>query len=199
MLADIIGLELDFHEVDFASLEHKSPEYVKLNPMGTIPTLKDGDFVISESHTIMQYLLTKYATKEQQEELYPSDLRTRALINQYLFFDTGIFFIRLKNVILPIVFEGVKGPTEKGLADIDVAFTTLEAYLGDKEYLVGDRLTVADLSLGCTAASMRSVHHLDPVKFPRSTKWLARLEEKPFFKVMLNAVEILKVIANSNQ
>nr|ANS56590.1 glutathione S-transferase epsilon1 [Micromelalopha troglodyta] len=197
MLAEIIGLELETKDLDVFKLEHKSPEFLKLNPMGTIPTLQDGDFIISESHAIIQYLLLKYGTKEQQEQLYPSDLRTRALINQYLFFDTGVFYARRKNVVAPIFFGGAKGATEKGLAAIDEAFTTLEAYLGDLHYLVGDRLTIADVSLGATAASMRCIHTLDPVKFPRVARWLARLEQKPFFKLTLNAVDILIGIVNS--
>src|SRR5258707_15097204 len=44
----------------FSKREHKSPEYLRLNPRGKVPTLKDGDFVLYESLAIMSYLDRKY-------------------------------------------------------------------------------------------------------------------------------------------
>ncbi|XP_052757501.1 glutathione S-transferase 1 [Galleria mellonella] len=181
MLADIIGLELDIKEIDFLKLEHKSEAFLKLNPMGTIPTLQDGDFVISESHTIMKYLLEKYGG-DKREVLYPSDIRTRALIDQCVFFETGVFFVRLKVVVLPAIFEGHPGPTPKHIADIEEAYGVVEAYLGNKPYLVGNHLTLADLSLGATTTAMEVIHKVDPKRFPRVTNWVARLQNEPFFK-----------------
>ncbi|CAB3239215.1 unnamed protein product [Arctia plantaginis] len=59
MFADIIGLDLELKRLDMTVAEHKSPEYLKINPIGSIPALKDGDFVVSDSHVIMKYLLSK--------------------------------------------------------------------------------------------------------------------------------------------
>lgn len=51
------------------------------------------------SHTIMKYLLVKYGNKEKQA-LYPSDVREQALVDQAMFFDTGVAFIRVKNIVV---------------------------------------------------------------------------------------------------
>ncbi|KAH9629295.1 hypothetical protein HF086_008377 [Spodoptera exigua] len=136
ILSDIIGLELEVRDVNFGVLEHKSPEHLKLNPM-----VYGGD---------------------KSESLYPSDVRTRALVDQCMFFNVGIFFIRLKVIVLPALFGDLDGPTEKHKADIDEAYGIVEAYLAKNKYVAADHLTIADLSVGATAISMHPLHKLDP-------------------------------------
>ncbi|KAJ8725908.1 hypothetical protein PYW08_004091 [Mythimna loreyi] len=184
ILADILGLELELRDLDFGTLEHKSAEHLKRNPMGTLPTLVDGDFVISESHATMKYLLSVYGG-DKSESLYPSDVRTRALVDQAMFFNVGIFFIRLKVIVLPAIFGDLDGPTEKHKADIDEAYGIVEAYLADHEYIATDHLTIADLSVGATTIAMQPLHKLDPAKFPRTAAWMAKLEQHPSFKKIL--------------
>jgi glutathione S-transferase len=61
-----------------------------------VPTLVDDDgFTLSDSHAIMIYLLSKYA---KSDNLYPKDLKKRALVDQRLHFDSGIAYAR----VLPI-------------------------------------------------------------------------------------------------
>ena len=49
---------LPYHSklLEFSKDEHKAPAYLKLNPRGKVPTLKDGDYVLYESLAIMSYL-----------------------------------------------------------------------------------------------------------------------------------------------
>ncbi|KAF9824106.1 hypothetical protein SFRURICE_002227, partial [Spodoptera frugiperda] len=185
MLADIIGLELDLKDISLPHMEHKSPEHLKRNPMGTIPTLIDGDFIISESHATMKYLLSVYSGGELRESLYPSDVRTRALVDQCMFFNAGVFFLKLLGCVLPAVFGDLDGPTEQHKAEIDAAYSVLEAYLKDHKYIAADHLTIADLSVGATAISIQVAHKLDGLKFPLTAAWVSRLEEHPSFKKIL--------------
>ncbi|XP_050559253.1 glutathione S-transferase 1 [Spodoptera frugiperda] len=197
ILSEIIGLELEVRDVNFGALEHKSPEYLKRNPMGTIPTLVDGDFVISESHATMKYLLSVYGG-DKSESLYPSDVRTRAIVDQCIFFNVGIFFIRLKVIVLPAIFGDLDGPTEKHKADIDEAYGIVEAYLAKNKYLAADHLTIADLSVGATTISMQPLHKLDAAKFPLTAAWMARLEEHPSVqKYLVPGAKILGDIVNA--
>ena len=46
--------------LEFSKGEHKTPAYLRLNPRGKVPTLKDGDFAVYESIAIMAYLDRKY-------------------------------------------------------------------------------------------------------------------------------------------
>lgn len=49
------------------------------------------------SHAIIMYLVDKYG---KNDSLYPKDLNKRALVNQILFFDTGVLFARLKSIVV---------------------------------------------------------------------------------------------------
>ena len=69
------GIEYDLTHIDFSKNEQKTPDYVKLNPNGRIPTIVDrsnNDFVVFESGAILWYLAAKYgkfltsATDEQE-------------------------------------------------------------------------------------------------------------------------------------
>ena len=71
--AVILHLKLDVQvqNHDFAKGELRAPEYLALNPNGSVPTLVDGDFVLWESNAIMQYL----ADKAGDQLLFPRDLQ----------------------------------------------------------------------------------------------------------------------------
>ena len=60
-----------------------------MNPQHTIPTMKDGDFCMNESRPIATYLASKYG---KDDKLYPKDVTTRAIVDQRLYFDMGVFY-----------------------------------------------------------------------------------------------------------
>ena len=60
-----------------------------MNPQHTIPTMKDGDFCLNESRPIATYLISKYG---KDDKLYPKDVTTRAVVDQRLYFDMGVFY-----------------------------------------------------------------------------------------------------------
>jgi glutathione S-transferase len=94
--AKAIGLDLDEKPIDFFQGAHLKPEYLKLNPQHTVPTLVDDDgFAIWDSHAIMTYLVSKYA---KNDSLYPKDLKKRAIVDQRLHFESGVFFARLLGI-----------------------------------------------------------------------------------------------------
>src|SRR4051812_27597816 len=65
--------------------EHLAPAYAVLNPNKAVPTLKDGDFVLSECSAILKYLADACGSPA-----YPADLRRRARVNQAMdWFNTG--------------------------------------------------------------------------------------------------------------
>src|SRR3990167_4669598 len=57
---EVKRLKYESKLLEFSKQEHKSPDYLRLNPRGKVPTLKDGDFVLYESLAIMAYLDRKY-------------------------------------------------------------------------------------------------------------------------------------------
>src|SRR5947209_19853443 len=61
--------------------ENESPDYLKLNPLGKVPLLKDGDYVLTESNAIMAYLAERHGFNP----LWPTDLAERAQILKWQF------------------------------------------------------------------------------------------------------------------
>lgn len=79
-----LGLKenVDFKQID-AGLHfgiNKTPEYLKLNPNGLVPTLQDGEIVLWESNSIMRYLAKKYDSKK----VFPNDLATQAASDKWM-------------------------------------------------------------------------------------------------------------------
>uniref|UniRef100_T1GRU6 GST N-terminal domain-containing protein n=1 Tax=Megaselia scalaris TaxID=36166 RepID=T1GRU6_MEGSC len=81
MTAKAVGVELNLKRLDLSSGEQMKPEFLKINPQHTIPTLVDKDFVLWESRAILGYLADQYG---KDESLYPKDPKRRALINQQI-------------------------------------------------------------------------------------------------------------------
>lgn len=72
------GLEYETIHVDLVKGEQRDKTYTDLNPQGLVPLLVDGDFTLSQSPAILEYLEEKYPEKP----LMPSDIEGRAYIRQ---------------------------------------------------------------------------------------------------------------------
>lgn len=92
-----LDLNVELVNVDLLSQEHLTPEFLKLNPTHQIPVLIDGDFVVAESRAIMAYLAN---SKKPDSDLYPTDPKKRALVDQRLYFDATVVFPRNCDVIV---------------------------------------------------------------------------------------------------
>jgi glutathione S-transferase len=78
---------LEIVRLDPMKNEHKAPDYVALNPNGAVPTLQEGDFVLTESSAILIYLAEKIHSRT-----YPADLKARAHVNDVMdWFNTGFY------------------------------------------------------------------------------------------------------------
>merc|ERR1712209_287065 len=89
MTAECLGLEYQFKVVDLMTGDHMKPEFLAMNPMHNIPTVKDGDFIMNESRAVAAYLVNKYG---KDDSLYPKDPEVRARVDQKLYFDMGVFY-----------------------------------------------------------------------------------------------------------
>src|SRR5690349_8465387 len=87
LVAAVLGIDLDEQWVNLAKGEQRKPEYIALNPNGSIPTWVDGDFVLTESRAIMQYL----AARKPESDLLPREERARMDVIRWQFWDAAQF------------------------------------------------------------------------------------------------------------
>jgi glutathione S-transferase len=150
LTAAVLGLELEEKKLDFAKGEHKNPEYLALNPNGAVPTLVDGDFVLTESRAIMQYL----ASTKPESGLLPRDEKARADVVRWQFWDASHFSPPIGTLAMERLFKGMMGLGDPDARKIEEALgsfrrfgSVLNKQLEGRKYIVGSALTLADLTI----------------------------------------------------
>ncbi len=172
-----LGTAYERVPVDIFAGDTAGAEYRAKNPAGRTPVLElDTGETIAESNAILLYL-------GEGTPFVPDDLLERARVWQWLFFEQNLFepnvgtarFWRLtgRDAARPEVFAA---RVESAQAAVGV----LDAGLRDREFLLGERYTVADVSLyGYAHVAHEAGVELD--RFPAVRAWLGRVEGTPGF------------------
>lgn len=171
-----------------------------MNPQHCVPTLDDSGLVLWESPAIITYLATKYATKDVQ--LVPSDVYLRGKLDQRLHFNNGTLLGRYLQLILPIFNGTVSELNAELVLGIRESLDILEAFLQDDDYLVGNRLSVADLSNVTTAVTILNIIEIDETKYPKMFAWIDRISKLPYYddtKNVVNFKESFTARLNANK
>ncbi|PNF15369.1 Glutathione S-transferase D1 [Cryptotermes secundus] len=150
LLLKTLGVGVNLKSVDLLNGENKSPEFTKMNPQHTVPTLNDNGFYVAESRTILGYLVDQYG---KDDSLYPKDIKERTRINQILYFDLGTLYQRFSDYYFPIIETGKCGEPGK-LVKLEEAFQILDKYLEGQNWVTGKHLTIADFTVVSTVASI---------------------------------------------
>jgi glutathione S-transferase len=136
--------------VDLAKGQQRTPEYLRMNPMGKVPTLDDDGFFLTESHAIMAYL----ADQTPGQTLYPTDPRARADVNRWMFWNAHHFapavgILGFENMVKRFVGGGDPDPKEvaRGEGLVKQLAGVLDAHLATHPFLHGDALTLADIAV----------------------------------------------------
>jgi len=132
-------------EIDMVARQHRSPEYLALNPYGRVPTLEEDGFVLYESTAILEYLeLTR-----PDPPLVPSDPRGRALVAMHVKLCDIQLARQTGTIIFPKRFLPKERWDEKAMAqaksEIEKHLEIVAGQLGAKQYLVGDRYGLVEV------------------------------------------------------
>ncbi|XP_055845572.1 glutathione S-transferase 1-like [Episyrphus balteatus] len=179
LTAAAIGIELEFRPIDLQKEEHLTPEFLKMNPQHTIPTLDDNGVIIYDSHAICAYLVGKYG---KEDNLYPKDLAKRANVDARLHFDSGHLFARGRMLYEPILYHGSTDCSIEKIAYVQQCWDIMESFLKETPYLCGDELTIADLCCITTVTTINDVVVIDETKYTKLMAWIERMSELPYFK-----------------
>lgn len=182
-----LGLQAELISVNPLYLEHKTPEFLKLNPNGRLPVLEDDDFVLWESNAILQYL----GSKKPESGFWPAEPRAQADVSRWMCWALAHW----GPAISPILYENLakrslgRGAPDaaavgKALEDFHRCAQVLDPHLEGRQFVCGDRLTAADLALAPLLL------YGDPGGLPwrdygRLVKWYQRVADQPSWRAAL--------------
>ncbi|KAG8297320.1 hypothetical protein J6590_037542 [Homalodisca vitripennis] len=182
-----LGLTVQYKIVNLLKDEHLDPDFLKVNPLHTIPAIDDNGFVLWGSQPINTYLVSKYG---KEDSLYPKNLQKRAIVDQRLHYSNDIFYV-LKDTARPLIRAG-EMPSPEQLAKIKEIQENVEKLLTGQRFIAGDTLTVADHSY---ITYLDILEALSPTedKFPLTKQWFVRCKEtmKDFEKVNKTGADLL--------
>ncbi len=176
------AIELDLQPTGFPNA---SPEYLEASPFKKMPAFRDGDFVLADSSAIIHYLEAKFP----EPALIPSEPELRGKTIWFEeFADTilvscgaKIFFNRIvapRFLGKPCDEEAVQSAV---LNDLPPILEYLEKVVpDDASYLVGDKLTLADIAVAGPFANFRHTDtKVDPERYPRTVAYVDRILGRP--------------------
>jgi glutathione S-transferase len=176
------GIEFDLQPTGFPN---HSPEYLEASPFRKMPALRDGDYTLPDSTAIVHYLEAKHP----DPELIPSEPKLRGKTIWYEeFADTilvacgaKIFFNR---IVAPRFMRrpgDLEAAEQAELNDLPPILDYLEKIVPtDDGYVVGDRLTLADIAIAGPFANFRHTQtKVCPEKYPRTVAYVDRILARP--------------------
>jgi glutathione S-transferase len=175
-----LGIEFERQDWGGKFGGNKDQDYLVMNPNGLVPTIKDGDFVLWESNSIMRYLNAKYA----QGKLLPSTLEGMAIANRWMDWQLSV----LNPSIVPLFWNLIRTPQDKrdpkavqsALDKTSAAWQMVETQLGRSAFVAGDNLSLGDIPLGVWAYRWFNL----PIERPPQSNlenWYGRLQQrKPY-------------------
>ena len=181
-LKNHLALDVELQPIDLARGDQLTPEYVALNPNKKMPTLTDGEFVLWESNAILFYM----AAKCPDGGLWPSDTTGQADVLRWLAWQSAhwdaesLGMVGYEKVSKAVLGFGPPNPAfiARGEQNFGRFAAVLNEALRGKTWLIGERLTIGDFSIG---ALVPTAEHMQlPIQeFPEILRWYKGLARLP--------------------
>lgn len=178
-------LGLDYRHVESGRqhAEHtRDPWFLQLNPNGTVPVLVEPDgLALWESNALVRYLAAAY----DAGGLWPRDAGARAGTDKWMDWQQTT----LLPAFNPAFWQLIRTPEDRRdetvvaacVEKANAAFTLLDRALETRAFIAGDRLTMGDIPLGCSAHRWFNLP-MDRASVPNVEAWYERLKERDAFR-----------------
>jgi glutathione S-transferase len=158
-----------------------TPEFLRLNPNGLVPTIDDDGFVLWESNAILRYLAAKHAAGT----LWPTDVRDRALADRWMDWANTTLW----PTMVPLFRAFMRTPeAQRNAASIEAdrlenveVLRVLDAQLAATEFVGGDAFTMGDIAVGC-AVWRWMVLPVERPALPNLQRWFESLATRPAYR-----------------
>ncbi|MBF7730820.1 glutathione S-transferase family protein [Pseudomonas sp. N040] len=176
------GLE---YQLEYINPFGQPDDFQQISPLKRVPALRDGDLTLADSSVICQYLEEQYP---QHTPLYGQNAVERARVRwlekyaDYEVAPAATFGVFRNRLIKPAVLSqpSDEGAVQRALeTTLPPLFDYLEQQLGDRQYFVGNRLSLADLAV---AVQLVNLEHggetLDAGRWPNLGRFYARIKAR---------------------
>ena len=178
---DELGLAYEREDIGRQFGGNDTPEFLALNPNGTVPVIVEDGFCLWESNAIVRYLAARHGAGT----LYPDDLRDRARAERWMDWQLAV----LGRAFTPL-FHGLvrDAPEDRDLPkiaaardDVEAKLAMLDCCLGMSAFVAGDGFTMGDIPVGIYGYRWYKLD-IERNKLPNLERWYNALADRPAFR-----------------
>jgi glutathione S-transferase len=175
LLLNILKVSCERIPVDFAKKEHKTEHFLRLNPLGEIPVMEDGDVRLRDAQSILVFIARQY---DRSNTWFPDAPDAMGRIMQWLSFGGNELMAAagarlVKMLDYPLDLPALQARAVGG-------FRILDAHLFDREFLELGHPTIADIACFPHVA-MAGEGGVDIKPYPNILRWIDRIRQIPGF------------------
>lgn len=174
-----LGVPYEHVKTNQGAGESRTPEFLKINPNGHVPVLQDGDFILWESMAIAMYLAKKFG----QGSLWPASVEDEGRVFQWALWAS----LEMEIYVVNYLRHAMLYPPEKRRPELAKEATdtlpaplrVLNDSLAGKDYLVGNRFSVADINVSTVLLLADIYKQIGVDQYPNIMAWLNRVAARP--------------------
>ena len=177
--AELAGVQVEQVMVDLMAGDQKAPDFLALNPNGKMPVLEfDDGSALWESNAIVNRLAA-----EGQSDLWPKS-NIRYDILQWQFWDMA-HWAPATSAFIGAKFFNAPIDQEAAIADLQRLGNVLDGHLANRQWLVGDAMTTADISVAATLC-YRDACEMPLSGFDNIAAWIDRMHARSASALQFN-------------
>lgn len=160
------------------------PSFQQVSRFGVVPVVVDNGFVLRESNTIVRYL----ATKHRRNDLYPTELKPRALAEQWMDWASTDAYLGIRPVFLGLhvkiaPFKDDPAAIAAGIRELTIQMQRLDEHLSHTgAFVTGPAFTVGDIPVGLVVNRWFAIPFEKP-DLPALAAYYDRLSERPAYRL----------------
>lgn len=174
-----LGVPYEHVKTNQGAGETRTPEFMKINPNGHVPALQDGDFILWESMAITMYLAKRFG----QGSLWPASVEDEGRVMQWALWaslEVEVFAVNyLRHAMLYPPEKRRPELAREATEVLPAPLRVLNNSLAGKEYLVGNRFSVADINVATVLLLADVYKQIGVDRHPNVMAWLNRVSTRP--------------------
>ncbi|NJL83671.1 MAG: glutathione S-transferase [Chloroflexaceae bacterium] len=175
LLLALLGRDYEYIRVDLLKGEHKSPDYLQLNPFGQVPLLIDDEVAIADAQGIMVYLARRYGN----EDWLPTEAKALSEVVRWLSTTAGEIRQGPENARLYHLFGATSINIDRAHQKSAFILEQLHRHLAHRDWLC-DRLTIADIA-AFPYVALAPDGNVDLTPYTNVLAWIERIKQLPGF------------------